>query len=138
MPSKVYPSDKDEAQVSTGQQETSSVKPAASSLQSLKSTKSPKSPKLQTKPKSDIKNEQQDQTKPRNRRGDATFMERLKDGCSTLCPDCSRVQWIAIIGGLTVAIILTLLLLWAGGYWKKKCPFDHRAAHESQRAPCEQ
>lgn len=50
---------------------------------------------------------------------DAPFCERCCDAVHILCPDLSRShQLYAILIGLSIATLLTILLLWNAGYWK--------------------
>lgn len=47
------------------------------------------------------------------------FKDRLLDAIYFLCPDCSYIQCFTIFLGLLAAAALTVILLFAGGYWSK-------------------
>jgi hypothetical protein len=72
-----------------------------------------------SRPRSQIGKEQQQQGQAslRKRKDEAPFFERLQEAVYVLCPDCSKVQCLAIIIGLVATALLTLLFLWLGGYW---------------------
>lgn len=56
-----------------------------------------------------------------------SVQDRFINGLYFLCPDCSWIQCSAIICGLISAAILTLILLYIGGFWYN--------AHDADKQP---
>lgn len=57
-----------------------------------------------------------------SKRRPVSFLDRLLDGLYFLCPDCSLVQCSAIMLGLLMASILTVIFLYIGNYWSSLEP----------------
>lgn len=51
-----------------------------------------------------------------------SLRDRFLDAIYFIAPDCSCVQCLAILLGLTTVVILTFILLYSGGFWNQDAP----------------
>lgn len=117
--SKVYPSNPQQQQPPPSSSSfASSTRPTPSKLASqvngpkLSSSSGP-ARKLPLKVATPVKQ----QPAPSKPRPPVSFKDRLLDAIYFLCPDCSLVQCSAILLGLMLTALLTVLFLYLGNFW---------------------